>query len=140
VGARAFAISGMTGDVERLLVSLSGDVAVENILAFVEELVGDRDIEVTLFVAGAEEPDAEQHLEKSAERLRDAGITVETDIATAGSTFDALLNAAPGHDTIVMGERAPSLKSFLFGDEPSKVASASVGPVLVVRSETGSAE
>jgi hypothetical protein len=33
-----------------------------------------------------------------------------------------------------MGESAPSLRSLVFGDTSERVASASVGPVLVVRS------
>jgi hypothetical protein len=32
-----------------------------------------------------------------------------------------------------MGERAPSLRSLLFGEESERVASETVGPVLVVR-------
>jgi len=51
VNARAFAVSGVTADVESLLVSLSGDIAVDRIVGFVEELVGDREVRVTLFVA-----------------------------------------------------------------------------------------
>nr|NIW32043.1 universal stress protein [Actinomycetota bacterium] len=43
VDARAFVISGATGEVDRLLVSLSGDVAADRILSFTESLVGDRD-------------------------------------------------------------------------------------------------
>jgi hypothetical protein len=43
VGARAYAITGITDAVERHLVSLCGDVAADRILDFVVELVGDRD-------------------------------------------------------------------------------------------------
>jgi nucleotide-binding universal stress UspA family protein len=43
------------------------------------------------------------------------------------------MDAVPGHDAIVMGEAAPSLRSLVFGDEAERVAEASVGPVLVVR-------
>jgi hypothetical protein len=42
------------GDVSRLLVSLTGDVAVECVLSFVESLIGDRDIGVSLFIADGE--------------------------------------------------------------------------------------
>lgn len=129
--ARAFAISGMTGDVDRLLVSLSGDVATDRILTFVEELVGDREIGVTLFFAG-KKPN-EQRLEDAADRLREAGIDVRTELATGDSPFTALTEAVPGHDAVVMDEKAPSLRSLVFGDEAGRVASASVGPVLVVR-------
>ncbi len=131
INARAFAISGMTGDVDRLLVSLSGDVATERILTFVEELVGGREIGVTLFFAG-ENPD-EERIEDDADRLRDAGIDVRTELVASNSPFKALMEAVPGHDAVVMGENAPSIRSLVFGDQADQVASASVGPVLVVR-------
>ena len=143
VDADAFAVPGTTGDVDRLLVSLSGDVDADRILSFVEALVGDRSIGVTLFLAAGERPpagdgaddrpdDAEARLSAAADRLREAGIDVETTVA-AGAPFDALIDAVPGHDAVVMGERAPSFRSFVFGEESDRVAAASVGPVLVVR-------
>lgn len=131
LGARAFAIPGTTGDVDSLLVSLSGDVAVDRILTFVVELVGDRDVDVTLLQSGNDEAGA---LDAAAERLREAGMGVGTRTAD-GSAFEALVDGAPGHDAIVMGEAAPSLQSFVFGDTSERVAAASVGPVLVVRSD-----
>jgi len=157
VDADAFAVSGTTGDVGRLLVSLTGDVDVDRVLSFVEALVGDLDIGVTLFLATGERTrtadaadagesegigptdatDAanatDERLEAAADRLREAGIDVATERATKGSAFDALIDAVPGHDAIVMGERAPSFRSFVLGDESDRVATASVGPVLVVR-------
>jgi len=60
---------------------------------------------------------------------------VETRLERDGSTFDALLDAVPDHDAVVMGESAPSLRSLVFGEEADRVASASVGPVLVVRAD-----
>lgn len=154
VDADAFAVTGTTGDVDRILVSLTGDVDADRILSFVEALVGDRDIGVTLFLAaGAEmagdgaadaaasegaDPDAggasdAARLEAAADRLRERGLDVDTATAAEGSPFDALIDAVPGHDAVVMGERAPSFRSFVFGDESERVAAASVGPVLVVR-------
>ncbi|SDF18777.1 Nucleotide-binding universal stress protein, UspA family [Halorubrum xinjiangense] len=170
VDADAFAVPGTTGDVDRLLVSLSGDVDADRVLSFVEALVGDRDIGVTLFLAAGERPPAgdddatdadtsgerdtvavaddavdagdadhdrphttQARLAVAADRLREAGIDVETTLAAAGSPFDALVDAVPGHDAVVMGERAPSFRSFVFGEESERVAAASVGPVLVVR-------
>jgi len=32
-----------------------------------------------------------------------------------------------------MGEKAPSIRSLVFGDDSDRIASASVGPVVVVR-------
>lgn len=132
VNARAYAINGATGDVDRLLVPIAGDVAVERILEFVIELVGGRDISVTLFLA-SEADESEALLAEAADRLEAAGVATETTHVASDTPFDALIDAAPGHDTIVMGEQAPSLSKFLFGDTAKRVASASVGPVLVVR-------
>jgi nucleotide-binding universal stress UspA family protein len=140
IGAGAFAISGATGDVDRLLVSLSGGVAVEPILAFVTELVGERAIGATLFFAG--DADAgDERLASASDRLRAAGIDVRTQRVAGGSPLEALADAAVGHDAIVMGEAAPSLGSLVFGNEADRVAAASVGPVLVVRNiEAGAAD
>jgi len=164
VDADAFAVPGATGDVDRLLVPLSGDVDVDSLLSFVEALIGGRDIAVTLFLSAggrgpedapaAADPDdgagptavdegddtAGGRLEAAADRLRDAGIDATTRLATEGSPFDALIGAVPGHDAVVMGERAPSFRSFVFGDESERVAAASVGPVLVVRNRRGEAD
>lgn len=132
IAARAFAISGVTGDVDSLLVALSGDIAVENVVGFVSELVGDRDIGVTLLVAGGDETAARERLDSAAGRIREAGIAVETMTAT-GPPRKALVDNAATHDAIVMGEQAPSLRSLVFGEEGKRVAEASVGPVIVVR-------
>jgi nucleotide-binding universal stress UspA family protein len=139
VDARAYALTGATGDVDRLLVPIAGDVAVDRILDFVTELVGDRDITVTLFLA-SEADGADALLEKAADRLEASGITAETDLVVSGQPFEALINAVPGHDAIVIGEQAPSLSTFLRGDEAERIAAASVGPVLVVRGERTAAE
>lgn len=133
IDARALAISGMTGDVDRILVPLSGDVAVDHILSFVEDLVGDRDIGVTLFLTTETEEATTERLDTAAEHLRSSGISVRTTAVAGRASFEALIDEVPGHDVIVIGERAPSFRSFVFGEESERVASASVGPVLVVR-------
>ena len=135
VDARAYAINGATGDVNRLLVPLSGDVAVDRILEFATELVGDRDIAITLFLA-SEADDADDLLQRSARRLRDDGIDVTTERVVSDRPFETLIEAVPDHDAVVVGEAAPSLSQFLLGDESERLAAASVGPVLVVRRET----
>lgn len=130
-GSGAYAIPGVTGPVERLLVPLTGDVAVERIVAFVTELIGDRAIEVTLFLAGSSD-DTRPRLGEAADQLAAVDVAVTTRRAE-GRPFEALVEAVPGHDAIVMGEKAPSLSSLVFGEETDRVAAASVGPVLVVR-------
>jgi nucleotide-binding universal stress UspA family protein len=132
IGVDAYAVTGATGTVDRLLVPLSRSVAVSRILAFVESLVGGRPIEVTLLATGSV---PESRLDEAAATLREADIATETRMAE-GDPFDALVEAVPGHDAVVMGEAAPSLASLLFGEESERVAAATVGPVLVVRRES----
>ncbi|MFA9417137.1 universal stress protein [Natrinema sp. HArc-T2] len=131
--ADAYAITGTTGPVDRFLVTLSGDVAVDRITAFVTELVGDREIGVTLVLATDDEPSGRDSLEAAADSLAGHGIDVATELVVGEPPLEALLAAAVGHDAIVMGEQAPSLRSFLLGEDAERVAAESVGPVLVVR-------
>ncbi|MFC6953269.1 universal stress protein [Halorubellus litoreus] len=137
VDASAYAITGATGAVDSILVPLTGDVDVDRIVAFVTDLVGDRDIDITVFAAAAEaNVDAVRSaLEDVAADLDERGPAVTVETATSQRPFEALVDAIPGHDAIVMGERAPSLQSLVFGEEARRVAAESVGPVLVVRRE-----
>ncbi|RQH01887.1 universal stress protein [Natrarchaeobius oligotrophus] len=128
-----YAIPGATGPIERLLVALTGDVAVERIVSFVAELIGDREIGVTLFLATDEETAGRELLETSARVLSGDGIAVRTELAIDEPPLEALVAAAVDHDAVVMGERAPSLRTLVFGEEAERVAAESVGPVLVVR-------
>ncbi|MFA9426134.1 universal stress protein [Natronorubrum sp. A-ect3] len=128
-----YAIPGATGPVENLLVALTGDVAVERIVSFVTELVGGRDIGVTLFLATDDEHAGREALEAAAVTLFDEGLHVRTELAVDEPPLEALVDAATGHDAIVMGEQAPSLRSLIFGEETERVAAESIGPVLVVR-------
>ncbi|WP_262177103.1 universal stress protein [Haloarcula laminariae] len=137
VDAKALAVPGITGDVERVLVSLSGDVAVDRILSFLTELVGDRDIGVTLLFAADTEDAAAERLDTAAEQLRSSGIDVTTTSVVGTGPSAALIEEASSHDAIVMSERAPSFSSLIFGEESDRIAAASVGPVLVVRYEEG---
>ncbi|MFC4542865.1 universal stress protein [Halosolutus amylolyticus] len=139
-GADVYAITGATGPVDRLLVALTGDVAVERIVSFVADLVGDREIGATLFLATDDEEGGRELLEMAATPLADRGIDVRTDLAIDEPPFEALIDAAADHDAVVMGERAPSLRSLVFGEEADRVAAGSVGPVLVVRRQEEGAE
>ncbi len=117
--------------VDRLLVALSGSVGIERVVDFVTSLVDGREIGIPLQLASNVDG-AAQTLESAAETLRAADIDVETRPSTK-SPFNALIEAVPGHDAVVMGQQAPSLSSLLFGNEQKRLAAASVGPVVVVR-------
>lgn len=134
INARAIAKTEPTGDLDRILVSLSSDVAVTRILSFVQELIGDRDIGVTLLSTAKQTDMIAELLNESATQLERAGIDVRTTMVR-GSTFDAVINSLQDHDAIVIGEKATSLMSLIFGDESEWIAKASIGPVLVVRKD-----
>jgi nucleotide-binding universal stress UspA family protein len=136
IDARAYVITGATGTVDRLLVPLSGTIAVDRVLSFVADLVGDRDIGVTLLLAGdAATGEGRALLDGAASRLRDRGLDVRTELVPGVGPFEALVDAVAGHDAVVMGEQAPSLRSLVFGESAERVAAESVGPVFVVRRE-----
>lgn len=135
IGARAYAITGATGDVDRILVSLTGEVAHDRLIEFVIDLVGSREISVTVLLVTADETEASEAIDSAAEKLAEKGIAVHKISAEGTPPLEALIEALPGHDAIAMGEQAPSLGSFLFGDVTERVAAESVGPVLVVRQE-----
>ncbi|ELY83486.1 universal stress protein [Natrinema altunense] len=136
VAADAYAVTGATGSVDRLLVALTGDLVVDRITAFVAELVGDREIGVTLFLATDDEPGGRDSIAAAADSLAERALDIETILAVDEPPLEALVEAATTHDAIVMGERSPSLRSFLLGEEADRVAAEAVGPVLVVREES----
>ncbi|WP_440763805.1 universal stress protein [Natronorubrum sp. DTA7] len=131
--ANAYTIPGASGQIERVLVTLTGDVAVDRICSFVGDLISPREIGVTLFLATDDEVGGRALLEAAAETLSAREIDVETELAVDTPPFEALLEAGVDHDAIVVGERAPSLRSLLFGEEAERIAVESVAPVLVVR-------
>ncbi|MFC4357374.1 universal stress protein [Halobium salinum] len=133
VGAAAYTIKGATGAVERLLVPLSGDVDVDRVLSFVVDLVADRDIGVTLLLVTDDESEGRRSLDEAEATLAERGLDVRTELVVGGDPFDALVDASPSHEAVVMGEQAPSLRSSLLGEETDRAAAESVSPVLVVR-------
>lgn len=136
-GCNVVLIPNPSGEIERLLVPLRGEVDVDRITAFVATLVGDRDIGVTLLhvaEGGEVTPGGQSLVDGGAARLRDLGVSgVGTTVTTAETPRQAIALAAADHDAVVMGESEPSLRSFLFGEPAEQVAAQSLGPVVVVR-------
>ena len=133
--ADAYAIPGASGRVDRLLVALTGDVAVDRIVEFVAGLIGDREIGVTLFLATDADGGAAgtELLETAADSLSARGVEVRTELADDGAPFEALLEAAADHDAVVVGEQAPSVRSLVLGEDAERIAAESIAPVFVVR-------
>ena len=79
--------------------------------------------------------DVSQTLEEAAERLRDAGLDVETH-AREGDPADAILDVAEeqGADLIVVGNKGMTgAKRFLLGSVPNKVSHHAPCSVMIIR-------
>ncbi|WP_224448208.1 universal stress protein [Haloprofundus salilacus] len=141
----AYLIANPAPTVERVLVPLHPDVDIDHVARVVAPLVAGRDVEVTLFRAVSEDTDssaeaaAEDPLVADARAtLLDGGVSSDRISAAVVATDDPIsdtADVAADHDAVVMGERTPSLRSFVFGEESDRVADRSLGPVVVVRRE-----
>ncbi len=80
--ADAYTIPGASGQIERVLVTLTGNVAVDRICSFVGELIGPREIGVTLFLATDDETGGRELLETAADTLSAREIDVRTEFAS----------------------------------------------------------
>lgn len=135
-------LSGVAGEYtfDRILIPLRGDVLVEQIVSFVESLVGDHpDVEITLFNVPDDEEEqsrGEFLLRGVKDRLRESGVPEEQLTwrqEPAVSASDAILEAAQGHDLLVVGEFKPSLRDRLLGSVTTTLIDESPVPVLIVR-------
>lgn len=140
VTATAILLPNPVAHVETLLVPLRGEVDAERIARFVAAVRGDRDIDVTLFAASDETTSkseaARALLDAAADTLAAAGVpddAITRETSTTATPVQAIVDAAVAHDAVVMGERAPSWRSLVFGDLHDQIAAESLGPVLVVR-------
>jgi nucleotide-binding universal stress UspA family protein len=138
-GCGAILIPNPAPDIERVLVPLRGDVDVDRIVTFLAALLGERDVGVTLYHVGESEAEGapgRELLDAASDRLQELGVpstAIETASDVSDSPLQAITTAALDHDAVVMGERAPSLRALLFGEESEQVAERSLGPVIVVR-------
>lgn len=137
--SEAFLIPNPVRSIDHLLVPVRGEVNVERVARFVAKLVGDRDIKITLYHVTKDEAavaDGEAMLEAATAELTDSGIiasNITRSIEVSDQPIEAIIEQALEHDTVIMGESEPSLRSFLFGDISEQIAAESLGPVIVVR-------
>jgi nucleotide-binding universal stress UspA family protein len=138
-GCNAILIPNPAPDIDRLLVPLRGDVDVERVVGFVAALIDGRDIGVTLYHVGRDDDESaigRELIDAAREGLGAQGVpetVIETEFVVSDTPIEAMTTAAVDHDAVVMGEREPSLQSFIFGEETEQVAERSLGPVVVVR-------
>ncbi|MDZ7689054.1 MAG: universal stress protein [Halobacteriales archaeon] len=129
-------IRGAVAEVDSVLVPLRGEVDVEAITAFVTGLLAGRDVDVTLYATAGNEDEMEtarERVSSAGEVLRESGVeTVTEKVEESSKPVVSIAAAAADHDTIIMGERAPSLGTWILGDDSERVAEKFHGPVLVV--------
>ena len=122
---------------EDLLVALHGQVAAERIGTVVAALVDGRDIDISLVEIAGPEADTLNLRERAERALVEGGVdaaNITGEVIRTETPIKAIVEAATGMDAIVLGERAPSWQEMVFGDFEDRVADASLGAVLVVRS------
>ncbi|WP_323191104.1 universal stress protein [Halostella sp. PRR32] len=140
-GCEAILHPNPSSRIERLLLPVGTDADLDQIAGFVASVVGDRDIELTLYYVAetdADVPSGEAVVEEATGLLRERGVAADAitgDVTVSGAPVRAIATAAADHDAVVMGESEPSLGSVLFGDPSEQVADRSLGPVIVVRNE-----
>jgi len=126
-----------------LFVALHGQVAAERIGSVVAALVDGRDIDVSLAEITGPEADTLNLLERAERALVEGGVEpdrITTETVRTETPIKTIVERARGMDAIVLGERAPSWQEMVFGDFEDRVAEASLGAVLVVRSPTDPAD
>jgi len=134
-------VPNATGPIEDVLVAVRGAVGIDRLARVVAGLFGGTEASVTLYhVAEDDETDEDVGtlLDGLVERLKDLGMdtsTIETRVDRDRGALDAIVEAAEGFDTVVMGESDPSLTTFVFGLPADQVADRFLGPVLVVQRE-----
>ncbi|MEM4781792.1 MAG: universal stress protein [Halalkalicoccus sp.] len=126
---------------ERVLVPVRGGTNLDRIVAFVDALVAEVTVEVTLLHV-APEPDRRDESElllrgareRLVERDLDAGL-FDLEVRVAERPIPAIAEVAATHDAVVIGETAPSLKERIFGDRPERLVETVSCPVLIVRKD-----
>jgi hypothetical protein len=135
-GATAYLIPNPTGPVERVLVPVHPEVDLSRLVAHVAALVAGTDVAVTVFRALEDADAAEPLVSEALDALVEAGVPAERlqrAVRETETPVRTTATVAAEHDLVVMGERAPSLRTLVFGEDPEVVAELSVGPVVVVR-------
>lgn len=124
---------------ERVLVPLRGDAALDRVVDFVVALVREVTVQVTLVHVASEEEyrnESELVLRGARERLVERGLDpslFELEVAIGERATPELAELASTHDAVVMGQAAPSIREFLLRDRPERLLKATASPVFVVR-------
>lgn len=126
-----------------LLVPIRGDVNLERVVDVVARLLAQTSLHATLLhiVEPEEAQDAGQMLLEGARGfLEDRDVDperVRLQVQPSEDPLEALVEAAQGHDAVVLGETDPSLGELIFGEAHERVAADFDGPIVVVRRTVG---
>lgn len=135
----AVLVPGEPADVERILVPLRGDVNLERIISLVGDLLADSEASVTLLHAADDDADAshaEFVLRGAADRLTEEGVDrdrIEWTLVEGDSPRHAIVEAAAGHDLVVLGETEPTLRERILGTVLTPIIDDIEQPAIIVR-------
>ncbi len=124
--------------VECVLVPIRGELNVDRLAAVTASLTDTSGIKIKLFhVTDEDGGEAGETLLADARQVFvDAGVDkrrLATEVMIAKRPIERIKSAADAADFVIMGEREPSILSIILSEAATKVAKASLSPVLIVR-------
>lgn len=126
-----------TAPVEAMLVPVLGEIDPARLAAFIVNLRGDRDVDITLLgpTTDEEETTTRELVTTIRDNLRDAGVdpaAITMDITVTEQPHETIVDGAVDHQVTVIPERVPDWRTVIFGDLEDRIAQESLGPVFVV--------
>lgn len=126
---------GESALLRRLLIATDGSATAWRAVERGVEIAVALAAEVTVLCASGDTADAREVVEQAGRRAAAAGVVWYPDLRS-GPAADAVLDAAQGHDLVVMGNRGMTGPGrFLLGSVPNKVSHHIETSLLIVRTE-----
>lgn len=125
--------------VDSILVVLHPEAAATDIASFAADHVVGTDRRLVLLSITAEETVARDSLAAAESHLDEAGVPADqifVEAVVTDTPLDRIVDAATDTDLVVIGQRAPRAMDIILGDFVERIANETVGPVVVVRTET----
>ncbi|NBC86453.1 MAG: universal stress protein [Bacteroidetes bacterium] len=127
-------------ELQNVLVPLRGTHNIESIMAFVADLLKERETKVTMLQVMEEGESEEKVLSKVIEparaRITDRGMDdsmLSDHLVTSDDPAGVIIEEAEDYDLVVLGETEPTMRKILFGSIPEQIAIEANVPVIVVR-------
>lgn len=131
--------AGKTEGIDRILVSLRGDVNLDRIVSVVANLLHASTATATLFHSVADDGDSGQAdalFQGAIDDLVDQGIArdrIDHRLSEEGDPHGEIAALGGEHDLVVLGETEPSLRKRIIGSFLSRVIDETEIPALIVR-------